>query len=97
MQRREGGPNAARSKMRVRTLSYDSYRRRIDFQGLRAADYYKGGSEMHPLLRNVVQFVVAGVILALALAAHSPYAKSIATVWESYEQPKLGFSLGSVL
>ena len=52
---------------------------------------------MHPLLRNVLQFVVAGVILALALAAHSPYAKSIATVWESYEQPKLGFSLGSVL
>ena len=50
---------------------------------------------MHPLLRNVLQFVVAGVILALALAAHSPYAKSIATVWESYEQPKLGFSLGS--
>jgi len=52
---------------------------------------------MHPLLRNVLQFVVAGVILALAIAAHSPYAESIATVWEKSGAPRPGFSLGSVL
>jgi hypothetical protein len=51
---------------------------------------------MHPLLRNVLQFVVAGVILALAIAAHSPYAKSIATVWEKSGATRTGLSLGSV-
>ena len=52
---------------------------------------------MNPLLRNVLQFVVAGVILALAIAAHSPYAKSIATVWEKSVAPRPGLSLGSAL
>ena len=52
---------------------------------------------MHPLLRNVLQFVVAGVSLALAIAAHSPYAKSIATVWEKSGATRTGLSLGSVL
>jgi hypothetical protein len=55
---------------------------------------YKGDSAMFPLFRNFLMFAVAGAIIALSAAAHSPYAETLAFE-EQHELSTFGIKEGT--
>jgi hypothetical protein len=64
-------------------LSHRNYERELGCTlklNYRAASL-KGRLQVFALPRNILRFLAAGLVMALAAAAHSPYAESLAAMW----------------